>query len=50
MLGGSAQRAAEAGADAFRMIEVSGHRWAETLAGYMRRGSLFRGHAGTTFL
>lgn len=42
--------AAEAGADALRMMEVSRHRRVETLAGYVWRGSLFRGHAGTTFL
>ena len=42
--------AAEAGADALRMMEISRHRRVETLAGYVRRGSLFRGHAGTTFL
>lgn len=42
--------AAEAGADALRMMEVSRHRRVETLAGYVRRGSLFRDHAGKTFL
>jgi len=42
--------AAEAGADALRMMEVSRHRRVETVAGYVRRGNLFRGHAGTTFL
>lgn len=42
--------AAEAGVDALRMMEVSRHRRVETLASYVRRGSLFRGHAGTTFL
>ena len=42
--------AAQAGADALGMMEVSRHRRVGTLAGYMRRGSLFRGHASTTFL
>ena len=42
--------AAEAGADALRMMEVSRHRRVETVAGYVRRGNLFRGHAGTAFL
>ena len=42
--------AAEAGAHARRMMEVPRHRRVETLAGYVRRGSLFRGHADTTFL
>lgn len=42
--------AAEAGADALRMMEVSRHRRVEIVAGYVRRGNLFRGHAGTTFL
>lgn len=42
--------AAEAGADALRMMEVSRHRRVETAAGYVRRGNLFRGHAGARFL
>ena len=42
--------AAEAGADTLRMMEVSRHRRVETVAGYVRRGNLFRGHAGTAFL
>ena len=42
--------AAEAGADALRMMEVSRHRRVETVAGYVRRGNLVRGHAGACFL
>ena len=38
--------AAEAGADALRMMEVSRHRRVETVTGYVRRASIFRGHAG----
>ena len=42
--------AAESGADALRMMEVSRHRRVETVQGYVRRANLFRGHAGVGFL
>ena len=42
--------AAEAGADVLRMMEVSRHKRVETMQGYVRRASLFKGHAGTGFL
>ncbi len=42
--------AAEAGADALRMMEVSRHKRVETVQGYVRRANLFKGHAGTAFL
>lgn len=42
--------AADAGADVLRMMEVSRHRRVETVQGYVRRASLFRGHAGAGFL
>jgi len=42
--------AAEAGADVLRMMEVSRHRRVETVQGYVRRASLFKGHAGAGFL
>lgn len=42
--------AAEAGADALRMMEVSRHRRVETVQGYVRRANLFKGHAGSDFL
>ena len=42
--------AAEAGADALRMMEVSRHRRVETVQGYVRRANMFRGHAGAKFL
>ena len=42
--------AAEAGADVLRMMEVSRHKRVETMQGYVRRASLFKGHAGTKFL
>lgn len=42
--------AAEAGADVLRMMEVSQHKWVETVRGYVRRANLFRGHAGAGFL
>ena len=41
--------AAEAGAHALRMMEVSRHRRAEAVASYVRRASLSRGQAGTPF-
>ena len=42
--------AADAGADVLRMMEVSRHRRVETVQGYVRRASLFKGHAGAEFL
>ena len=42
--------AAEAGADVLRMMEVSRHKRVETVQGYVRRASLFKGHAGERFL
>ena len=42
--------AAEAGADVLRMMEVSRHKRVETMQGYVRRASLFKGHAGAEFL
>ena len=42
--------AAEAGADVLKMAEVSRHRSMDTLRRYVRRGNLFKGHAGAAFL
>lgn len=42
--------AAEAGADALKMAEVSRHRSLDVLRGYVRRSNLFKGHAGAGFL
>ena len=42
--------AAEGGADALRMMEVSRHKRVETVREYVRRANLFRGHAGAGFL
>ncbi len=42
--------AAEAGASALRMAEVSRHRSLDTLRGYVRRADLFKDHAGSDFL
>lgn len=42
--------AAEAGGDVLRMIEVSRHQRVETVQGYVRQASLFKGHAGVGFL
>jgi integrase len=42
--------AAESGADALKMAEVSRHRSMDTLRGYVRRGNLFKSHAGAGFL
>ena len=42
--------AAETGADALKMAEVSRHRSLDTLKGYVRRGNLFKSHAGAGFL
>jgi site-specific recombinase XerD len=42
--------AAEHGASVFKMMEVSRHRSADTLPGYVRRVDLFKEYAGATFL
>ncbi|MBD0276007.1 MAG: tyrosine-type recombinase/integrase [Acetobacteraceae bacterium] len=42
--------AAEAGASALRMAEVSRHKSLDTLLGYVRRADQFRDHAGSSFL
>jgi len=42
--------AAEAGADALKMAEVSRHKSMDTLRRYVRRANLFKAHAGTGFL
>ena len=42
--------AAENDADVLRMMEVSRHRRVETVQGYVRRKSMFKGHAGERFL
>ena len=42
--------AAEAGADVLKMAEVSRHRSMDTLRRYVRRGNLFKDHAGAAFL
>ena len=42
--------AAETGADAFHMMDVSRHRRLETLSVYVRRANLFKNHAGSGFL
>jgi integrase len=42
--------AAEAGADVFRMMDVSRHKRVETVRGYVRRADAFKDHAGASFL
>jgi integrase len=42
--------AAEAGADALKMAEVSRHKSLDTLRRYVRRSNLFQAHAGAGFL
>lgn len=42
--------AAEAGANVFKMMEVSRHKSVDTLRGYVRRADLFKDHAGGSFL
>ena len=42
--------AAEAGANVFKMMEVSRHKSIDTLRGYVRRSDLFRDHSGASFL
>ena len=50
MRSGFLASAAEAGASALPMAEVSRHRSLDTLIGYVRRASLFKDHAGADFL
>jgi integrase len=42
--------AAESGADALKMAEVSRHKSLDTLRRYVRRANLFKAHAGANFL
>lgn len=42
--------AAMAGADAFKIMDVSGHKSVQTLRGYVRRADEFRNHAGSGLL
>lgn len=42
--------AAEAGANIFKMVEVSRHRTIETVRGYVRSAELFKDHAGAGLL
>ncbi len=41
---------AESGASVFKLMEVSRHKSADTLLGYVRRAELFKDHAGSDFL
>jgi hypothetical protein len=50
VLGGTPALHWEAGASAFKMMEVSRHKSMDTLRGYVRRADLFRDHAGAAFL
>jgi site-specific recombinase XerD len=42
--------AADSGADALKMVEVSRHKSLDTLRRYVRRANLFKAHAGEGFL
>jgi integrase len=42
--------AADAGADVFKMADVSRHKSLDVLRGYVRRAEMFKGHAGASFL
>ena len=42
--------AAESGASILKLPEVSRHKSLDTLRGYVRRGDLFKEHAGAAFL
>lgn len=42
--------AAMAGADAFKIMDVTGHKSVQTLRGYVRRADEFRNHAGSGLL
>jgi site-specific recombinase XerD len=41
---------AAAGADLFKLMEVSRHKKPETVIGYVRESKLFENHAGEKFL
>lgn len=41
---------AQAGADLFKLMEVSRHKKPETVLGYVRESKLFENHAGEKFL
>ncbi|MDO9714148.1 site-specific integrase [Paracraurococcus lichenis] len=41
---------ADAGASAFKLMEVSRHKSFDALRGYVRRAELLKDHAGETFL
>jgi site-specific recombinase XerD len=41
---------AAAGADLFKLMEVSRHKKPETVMGYVREAKLFENHAGKEFL
>jgi site-specific recombinase XerD len=42
--------AAEAGADMWKMADISRHRRLETLRGYVRSAEQFKQHAGSAFM
>ena len=42
--------AADAGADVFKMADVSRHKSLDVLRGYVRRAEIFKDHAGASFL
>ncbi|MFT6084034.1 MAG: site-specific recombinase XerD [Alphaproteobacteria bacterium] len=50
MRSGFLTEAAENGASLFKMLEVSRHKSADTLLGYIRTSNLFKDHAGDQFL
>jgi hypothetical protein len=50
MRSGFLTEAAESGASLFKMLEVSRHKSADTLLGYIRNSNLFKNHAGQEFL
>lgn len=42
--------AAEAGANLFKIMDVSRHKSVQTVKGYVRTAELFKDHAGNAFL
>ena len=42
--------ATSAGADVFRVMDVSRHRKVDTVRGYVRRAEMFKHHAGAGFM
>ena len=42
--------ATSAGADVFRVMDVSRHRKVDTVRGYVRRAEMFKLHAGAGFM